>query len=271
MTVVSAFLVPGSPLPYFKADNPPWRSIAEGLKAAGRSLHASRPDVILAYSTQWIAVLDELWQTRPHLQGKHVDENWYEYGDLKFDIRTDVKLAEACVAGSKEIGVNAKAVDYDSFPIDTGTIVMSAYLNGDGKRPVVIASNNLYHDGATTEKLGAMAAAKAKAQGKRVAMVGIGLLSGSIFRQEIDVAKDRVADPAEDAWNKRILGLLERGDVAGVRGAAGDYAKQAKVDMGFKHMFWLLGGLGGSFSSAKVHAYGPVYGNGAAVVELRPN
>jgi 2-aminophenol/2-amino-5-chlorophenol 1,6-dioxygenase alpha subunit len=116
-----------------------------------------------------------------------------------------------------------------------------------------------------------MAVAKAKAQGKRVAMVGIGLLSGSIFRQEIDVAKDRVADPAEDAWNKRILGLLERADVAGLRGVAGDYAKQAKVDMGFKHMFWLLGGLGGSFSSAKVHAYGPVYGNGAAVVELRPN
>lgn len=271
MTVVSAFLVPGSPLPYLKADNPPWRPIAEGLKAAGDSLRASRPDVIVAYSTQWIAVLDELWQTRSHLRGVHVDENWYEFGDLEYDVRSDVELAQACVAGSKEIGVNAKAVDYDGFPIDTGTIVMSAYLNADGKKPVVIASNNLYHDGPTTERLGAMAVAKAKLQGKRVALVGVGLLSGSIFRHEIDLAHDRVANPAEDEWNKRVLGLLEAGDVSALRATAGDYAKQAKVDMGFKHMFWLLGGLGGSFSGAKVHAYGPVYGTGAAVVELRPN
>jgi len=271
MTVVSAFLIPGSPLPHLKSDNPPWRAIADGLKSAGTALRASRPDVIVAYSTQWIAVLDELWQTRPHLKGMHVDENWYEYGDLEYDIQTDVKLAEACVAGSKEIGVNAKAVDYDAFPIDTGTIVMSAYLNADGKKPMVIASNNLYHDGATTEKLGAMAVAKAKAQGKRVALVGIGLLSGSIFRQEIDVTKDRIANPAEDQWNKRMLGLIERADVPAIRAAAGDYAKEAKVDMGFKHMFWLLGGLGGSFRSARTLGYGPVYGNGAAVVEIRPN
>lgn len=271
MTVVSAFLIPGSPLPYLKSDNPPWKPIADGLKAAGAALQASKPDVIVAYSTQWVAVLDELWQTRPHLQGIHVDENWYEYGDLKFDIRIDVPLAQACVAGSKEIGVNAKAVDYDAFPIDTGTIVMASYLNADGKRPLVIASNNVYHDGPTTEKLGAMAVAKAAAQGKRVALVGVGLLSGTIFRTEIDVAKDRVADPAEDDWNRRMLAMMEKGDTAGLRGAAGDYAKQAKVDMGFKHMFWLLGGLGGSFRGAKVHAYGPVYGNAAAVVELRPN
>ncbi len=271
MTVVSAFLIPGSPLPHLKSDNPPWKPIAEGLKAAGAALQVSKPDVIIAYSTQWIAVLDELWQTRPHLKGLHVDENWYEYGDLHFDIRTDVALAHACVAGSKKIGVNAKAVDYDGFPIDTGIIVMSAYLNADGKKPMVIASNNLYHDGATTEKLAAMAAAEAKAQGKRAAIVGVGLLSGSIIRDEIDVAKDRVADPSEDAWNKRMLDMMVKGDVAGIRNAAGDYAKQAKVDMGFKHMFWLLGGLGGSFKGAKVHAYGPVYGNGAAVVELKPN
>ena len=41
--------------------------------------------------------------------------------------------------------------------------------------------------------------------------------------------------------------------------------------MGFKHMFWLLGGLSGSFKSANIHAYGPVNGNGAALVELGPN
>jgi hypothetical protein len=40
VTVVSAFLIPGSPLPYLRADNPPWRPIADGLKAAGAALKA---------------------------------------------------------------------------------------------------------------------------------------------------------------------------------------------------------------------------------------
>ena len=56
MAVVSAFLVPGSPLPYVKRDNPPWGKIATGLERAGAALVQSEPDVILLYSTQWIAV-----------------------------------------------------------------------------------------------------------------------------------------------------------------------------------------------------------------------
>ena len=31
MTVASAFLVPSSPLPYFKADNPPWSPLADAM------------------------------------------------------------------------------------------------------------------------------------------------------------------------------------------------------------------------------------------------
>ena len=47
MAVVSAFLVPGSPLPYVKRDNPPWGKIATGLERAGAALVQSKPDVIL--------------------------------------------------------------------------------------------------------------------------------------------------------------------------------------------------------------------------------
>jgi 2-aminophenol/2-amino-5-chlorophenol 1,6-dioxygenase alpha subunit len=269
MAVVSAFLVPGNPLPYLRPDNPPWVPLNDGYKAAGAALAKSGADVIIVYSTQWIAVLDELWQTRPHLKGVHVDENWYEYGDLEFDMKIDVKLAEACVAGSKEIGVSSKGVDYDGFPIDTGTIVMSNFLNPDGKLPLVIAANNVYHDPDTTMKLAKMAVDTADAQGKKVALVGVGGLSGTIFRQEIDIAKDKIASEGDDTWNKKMLDLLEKGDAAAVAKAVPDYAGAAKVDMGFKHLSWLMGGIGGAYKGAKVHAYGPTYGSGAAVVEFK--
>ncbi len=268
MAVVSAFLVPGSPLPYVKRDNPPWGKIATGMESAGVALARSKPDVILLYSTQWIAVLDQLWQTRPRVSGLHVDENWHEYGALPYRLKIDTTLAKACVSASSTIGVKSKAVNYDSFPIDTGTIVAAHFLNPDGKIPMVLASNNLYHDFGLTQKLGRLAARLASKQKKRVAVVGVGNFSGAFFRHEIDIAKDKIVAPKYDRWNKKILTLMQTGDSKGLSAALPEFATQGKADMGFKHGAWVLGAIGGKFKAAKVHAYGPLYGSGGAVVEF---
>ena len=63
--------------------------------------------------------------------------------------------------------------------------------------------------------------------------------------------------------------MLEKGDAAGLAEAVPQFAKDARAEMGFKHYAFLLGALGGSFAGAKVLAYGPTYGAGAAVVEFR--
>ena len=268
MSIVSAFIVPGSPLPYVKRDNPPWSKIADGLEAAGEALRKSKPDVILVYSTQWLAALDELWQTRRVVEGLHVDENWHEFGDLPYKLKVDTKLAKACIKSANDMGVKSKGVDYDAFPIDTGTIVMNNFMNPGGAIPLVIAANNLYHDYDLTWKLGQMAAAEARKQKKRVAVVGIGNMSGTFFRDEIDIGKDHIVDPKYDRANKKILRLIEKGDAEGLVKAIPSYAKNAKADMGFKHAGWVLGALNNKFKRGKVHAYGPVYGTGAAVIEI---
>ena len=270
MSVVSAFLVPGSPLTLLKPDIPALGTLADAMRQAGRALAASRPNVVLLYSTQWIAVLDQLWLTRPQSSGVHVDENWYEFGDLPFDIHTDEELAQACVVASPGVGVHARGVNYDGFPLDSGTIVASSLLAiGDGDCPLVVGSNNLYHDGSTTEKIAAMAVACASGQGKRVSVVGVGGLSGAGFRTEIDLRDDKIASAEDERWNRRMLKLMESGDTAQLREIGPDFAKQARADMGFKHFNWILGALNGSFSGAKIHGYGPVYGTGAAVVEFK--
>lgn len=269
MSVVSAFLLPGSPLPFVQAENPPWKEIAAGLQRAGEALQASRPDTIVIYSTGWIAVLDQLWQTRAVLNDIHVDENWHEYGDLPFNISTDVDLAEACVNATNDSGIKSKGVDYDKFPIDTGSIVAANFLNPENKCKFVITANNVYHDWKMTEQLGRIAAEQADALGRKIAVVGVGGLSGSIFRNTIDIADDRVATEDEDEWNRKILALMEKGDVDELVKISAEYAGAAKVDMGFKHMAFILGGIGGGFDKATVHAYGPLYGSGGAVVEFK--
>ena len=270
MSVVAAYIVPGNPLPYLRPENPPWADIATAYRAVGRSLVAARPDTILVYSTQWMAVLDQLWQMRPSFDDLHVDENWYEYGDLEYRLTCDTELAAACIQGSKDIGISSKGVDYDKFPIDTGTIVANGFLNPSGSIPLTIGSNNLYHSFDDTVRLGQMAVEKASSMGRRVAVLGVGGLSGSIFRHEIDISTDGIAYAEDDEWNRKMLSRIQQGGNSKDLGAfAQEYAKEAKADMGFKHFAWVMGGLGGKVSGAQVHAYGATYGSGAAIIEFR--
>ncbi|WCT79154.1 tRNA U-34 5-methylaminomethyl-2-thiouridine biosynthesis protein [Novosphingobium humi] len=267
MTVVSAFLLPGNPLPYLRSDNPAWAALHHAGQAAGRALAASNPDVLLIYSTQWMAVLDQLWQTREHSTGIHVDENWYEFGDLQTDLRADAALANACIDAANKAGFRSKAVDYDEFPIDSGTIVAGSYLNPTGKIPAVVMANNLYYSFDETEQLGQLAAEQAELQGKRVAVVGIGGLSGNYFDAKIDIATDRVASDEDDALNRKLLSLLESGDIAALRSWLPEYSKATRADMGMKHLAWVLGATGG-FRGAMTLGYGATWGSGAAVVQF---
>ncbi|MFD4838428.1 tRNA U-34 5-methylaminomethyl-2-thiouridine biosynthesis protein [Achromobacter sp. NPDC058515] len=272
MTVVSAFLVPGSPLPQLRPDVAPWGRLACAMRAAGAALAASRPDCVLVYSTQWMAVLDQLWITRARSIGLHVDENWHEFGELPFDIASDAPLAQACVQACATAGVHARGVDYDGFPVDTGTIAASTMMGfGGTSLPTVIAANNLYHDGAQTEALGRLAAECAGRQGKRVAVLGIGGLSNSMFREPVELEQDRIISEADDAWNRRILDMMEAGDAAGLRDQIPHYAREARADMGFKHFYWVLGALDGRLQGARVLEYAPLYGSGGAVVEMMAN
>ena len=268
MPLVAAFLIPGSPLPYLRRDNPPWTPLVAAHDVAARALAAAAPDVLLVYSTQWFAVLDQLWQTRAHITGLHVDENWYEYGDLPFDLRIDTEVAAACIAGTAAFGVRSKGVDYDGFPIDTGTIVANGFLNPNSHAKLVIAANNLYHDWAITERLAALAAQSAEALGRRYAVIGIGGLSGTIFREEIPLATDHIARPADDELNRALLAKLASDNLEAVRTFGLDYAAKARADMGLKHLAWILGALGTRFKGATTLGYGPTYGSGAAVVQF---
>ena len=165
--------------------------------------------------------------------------------------------------------MTVKGVDYDGFPIDAGTIVAHAGLDPGKRYPLVVAANNLYHDYETTRRLGAMAAREATRMGRRVAVVGVGGLSDSTFTREIDIAGDRIASQADEEWNRRVLELMAGGDGEAIRELAGDSAGGARVDMGLKHFAWLAGAMRERWSrGATVHAYGPIYGSGAAVVEF---
>jgi 2-aminophenol/2-amino-5-chlorophenol 1,6-dioxygenase alpha subunit len=261
VTVVAALLVPDTALA------PRRPALRAGYEAAAQALAQAAPDVLLVYSTRWIAVLDALWQTRARIAGTHVDEVWHDLGELPHDIAVDLDLARACIEGSRELGLHTKGVDYDAFPIDTGTVVATTLLGA--VPPLVITASNIYHDAAMTERLGAMAAATAERQGKRAAVIGIGGLTREFHTTAVEDGADHVSRPEHDALNRELLALLEAGDTDAVRAFLAAIPEHVRVDQHLKHVSWLLGACGG-IRGATVHAYGPDYGGGAAVVELAP-
>ena len=266
--VVGAWLVPGSPLLVLRRDEPKYAELGAAMKRVAREIEALEPDTLVIYSTRWFAVLDQLWQGRARMAGLHVDDNWHELGEVRFDLTSDVSLARACVRAAERAGIASKLVDYAGFPVDSGTLTATALADPEGALPVLVVANNLYHDFAKTRTLGELTAAQAAAQGKRVVVLAVGGLSGSEFRDDQPFAEDRIANATEDDWNRRILKLVTARDTDELLRQLPDYAREAKVDMGFKHFAFALGALGGRLGKAEVYAYGPQYGSGAAVVRL---
>ncbi len=266
--VVGAYLLPGSPLLTLRPDVPAYADLLSGMAQVSREIEALRPDTLVVYSTRWLAVLDQLWQGRSRITGLHVDENWHEFGEMRYDITTDVSLARACAKAANKAGVRSKLVDYAGFPIDSGTLSVNALVNAHSAIPMVTLANNLYLDYEGTRRLGEVAAAQATAQGKRVVVLAVGELSGTAFRDDRPLEGDKVASATDDEWNRRILSLIEQRELEELARQMPDYIAQAKVDMGFKHFAFALGALGGRLGEVKVLGYGPQYGNGAAVVRL---
>ncbi|WP_428422741.1 ABC transporter permease subunit [Methylibium sp.] len=266
--VVGAYLVPGSPLLVLRGDVPAYAELRAALGQVAREIEELRPDALVIYSTRWYAVLDQLWQGRARITGLHVDEQWHEHGEIRFDLTTDVSLARACVRAASHAGIASKLVDYAGFPLDSGSLAANVLVNADGVVPTMIVANNLYHDFATTRTLGELAAGQATAQGKRVVVLAVGELSGSLYRDERPLESDAVASASDDDWNKRVLKIIESGELDELMRVLPDYVAQARVDMGFKHFAFALGALGGRLSRARVLAYGPQYGAGCAVIRL---
>lgn len=268
-TLKGVYLVPGLPQILQMTDrNESYKKLKQGFSEIKMQLDERGVKRIFYYSTHWLAVLGQLVQYRENLKGTHVDENWYEYGDLSFDMKVDRKFSKHLARVLESSGKRTRLVDYDGFPVDTGTIVADTLTNF-GERSVAIMANHVYSDYAVTKGLGSLVRETIEQDQVPTAVVGIGSLSGRYFTESIDLREDHISQPSDDEWNRKILDLLKDRAYQEVESLLPEYSQKAKVEMGLK-VFGFLSGLQKSdeVTGARVLAYGPVYGTGAAVVEL---
>jgi 2-aminophenol/2-amino-5-chlorophenol 1,6-dioxygenase alpha subunit len=265
-TLKAACLVPGLPHLLKPSLSPSYRALATAAEALGDQLERQGVERVIYYSTQWISVLGHLYQAKADLKGLHVDENWYELLDLPFAFQVDQPFAQRLAAAGTAAGYQTKLVDYEGFPVDTGTIVADRLLN-KGRFRTNMVSCCVYSDYADTVKLASTVRETLAGDATPTALVTVSMLSGRFFTTDIDHREDHVSDAADDQWNQRVLDRLKAGKWDEVEKLLPEYARACKVDMGLKALAFLKG-MGALRAGAKVHAYGGVHGTGAAVIEF---
>ncbi len=134
-----------------------------------------------------------------------------------------------------------------------------------------MVSCNIYSEKEETIVLGEAAARALLAQGKRAIAICVTSLSNRYTVTEIDPAQDAISSQKDDEWNRKVLELLGEGRIEDVSQVARQFAREANADMRFRALWWLAGLTGQTNRfTGRVLDYQPVWGTGAALVDLVP-
>ncbi|MBX2803000.1 MAG: hypothetical protein KTR31_35280 [Myxococcales bacterium] len=273
--VVYGLLVPGIPHPLLcpeKSDN--YQRLHDAFAAARQALLATKPDLLLVYSTMWPSVIGHQIQADPEPTWVHVDELFHDLGSIPYTFRIDADFAHQLRDRCEERGLMARTVAYHGFPIDTGSVVALKLLNPDNAVPAVILSSNVYSDRAETIVFGKACREAIEEAGRRVAVVVVGTLSNRLFTDWVDPEEDRVHSLKDDEWNQKILEFLGEGRLEDTAQLSREIHRQIRVQkvVNFKSM-WFWSAVMGQHNryEGNVFAYGALHGTGAAVVGLTPS
>jgi len=265
-------IVPGKPQPLLAPKkNEGWQKLRNAFEKLADRIAKSDADLLLLYSTQWLSVIGHQMQAHPKPKWTHVDQDWHDIGSIDYEFKMDSEFAQSYVECAQARGLHARTVAYDGFPIDTGTITALKLLNPNNRIPACVVSCNMYADRAETLVLGKAAADAAERLGKKIIPVAVTSFSNRIFPHEINPSEDRIHSQKDDEWNRKILEILAEGRLEDVSQLAREFSMQANGDQKMKSIWWLAAVMGQNNDyTGEILEYQPIYGSGAALVELVP-
>lgn len=268
-----AFLIPNLPqLAFEHSGQGNWETLRIALRQAAQYAHLAQPDVLVIYSAQWLSVLGHSFQYATSPSGLHVDETWHELGELPYHFHTDQELTKLTETHARERGLATKLVDYEGFPVDTGTLVALKYFNPDQSIPVMLLSANIYASRKDVSQLGQAVGEAIEQAGRKAILINSSLLSDRLIQDEdITPETDRFSDPESDRLNQQMLTLIKQGNTQKALAFAPEYAANTSVEMGFRGFDWMMGAMNWPNTPAELLAYEPLLGAGAAVVAYHNN
>ena len=238
-----------------------------------KRIEESDADLILIYSTTWPSIVGHQIQALENPVWTHVDDDFHYLGSMPYDFRMDVDFANGYAAAAAKRGLHSRTVDYEGFPIDTGSVVALQLLNPDNRIPACIVSSNMYANRAETIVFGKAARDTLVAQGKKAVVVVVASLSNRMFTEHIDEADDRIHSQKDDDWNRKILEFFGDGRLEDISQLSRDIHGQMRVNkvVAYKPAWWMAATMGQHNNySGEVLAYEALHGAGGAVITLTP-
>ncbi|MDA1260780.1 MAG: hypothetical protein O3A20_09185 [Planctomycetota bacterium] len=271
-SLIGGYVLPNKPHPLLAPEqNAGWAELREAMEECGREIARSDADLLLIFSTRWTSIIGHQFQADPEPDWWEVDDDFHEYGTLRYKLRMDAPFAERWCAAARARGLHTRTVAYRGFPIDVGTVAALKLLNPDNRIPAGVVSCNMYSDRAETIVLGKATRDAVEQSGRKAIAVAVTSFSNRMFTEWIDPADDRIHSPKDDEWNRKFLELLGEGRLEDVSQLAREFTRQANGDSKMKALWWLAATMGQHNDYAgSVRAYAPIWGTGAAVVGLVP-
>jgi len=275
--VLGSFVVPGLPhLLLCPEKKPEWQKLNHAFQKAAAEIEELNPDVILVYSSYWFSVLGHQFQTKEHPKWTLVDEEWHELGSIPYELSIDADFAKENIAAAEKRGLHARPVNYEGFPIDTGSVVALRLLNPKNKFNASIVSSNVYSDRAETVVLAKSSLDALKKQNKKAVVVLVSSLSNRYLDEPIDyTAPERIHSKKDEEWNLKFLEFLSQGRLEDAAQLSRQFHREARVTkkvVSFKPYWWLSTMMGETNElRGDILEYQAVHGTGAALVSFKPN
>lgn len=230
--------------------------------------------MILVYSTTWPSVVGHQIQALRESIWTHVDDDFHYLGSMPYNFQIDTDFAHEYCSMAEKRGLHARTVEYEGFPIDTGSVVALSLLNPDNRIPACIVSSNMYANRSETIVLGKAANDALISQGKKAVVVVVSSLSNRMFTEHIDPAEDRIHSSKDDEWNQKILEFFADGRLEDLSQLSREIHGQIRVQkvVAYKPAWWMAASMGQHNNyNGEVLAYEDLHGSGGAVIQLTPS
>ena len=165
-------------------------------------------------------------------------------------------------------------MNYDAFPIDTGSITALSLLNPDNRIPSTIVSSNMYANRSETIVLGKAIRDALASGGRKAVVVVVSSLSNRMFTEPIEPSEDRIHSQKDDDWNRKILEFFEDGRLEDLSQLSREIHGQIRVQkvVAYKPAWWMASTMGQHNNyHGEVLAYEALNGSGGAVIQLTPS
>ncbi|MDA9696003.1 hypothetical protein N9U56_00685 [Euryarchaeota archaeon] len=251
-----------------------YQRLRDAFDTCRKRIENSDADLIIVYSTTWPSIIGHQFQANPNSEWVHVDDDFYYLGSMFYLFTMDSVFAEVCVEKAKERGLQARAVNYDAFPIDTGSITALSLLNPENRIPATIVSSNMYANRSETIVLGKAIRDALTEEKRKAVVVVVSSLSNRMFTEPIDPSKDRIHSQKDDDWNRKILEFFEDGRLEDLSQLSREIHGQIRVQkvVAYKPAWWMASTMGQHNNyEGEVLSYEALNGSGGAVIQLTPS